>query len=345
MLKFYILVSRNLEKVRRHWKHIPKDKLVFIINTLDKEFEKQCSQLLHIKEIEYHITESNGTPAKGKNELLKIFEKSDNDYCVQVDGDDFLTPYGVDLYEQIAQSGAAPDAICLRNQIAEILDVKQTTEREEPVTFQTLFFKKRNLDYSKVKEDFVKIAGYSEDEAQDIADSHKTYYTNAYKYVDPEEAHCRVVFFSKKAAAIKFPEHLIIGEDTLQYFLLKNEAIKGNIVMKSNDERPPTYVYDQTDGKNTIFQEMMVNKNWKWMQDFNKDVEEYKEKGLLHEEELPKLEISYENSCELDCLGYGILATFKANQNTIVNAPANATHDTVLKLYKSEISIALKNNS
>ena len=82
-----------------------------------------------------------------KNELLKIFEKSDNDYCVQVDGDDFLTPYGVDLYEQIAQSSGAPDAICLRNQIAEILDSKKTVEQEKPVTYKAHFFKRTNPNY------------------------------------------------------------------------------------------------------------------------------------------------------------------------------------------------------
>ena len=75
MLKFYILVSRSLEKVRRHLDYIPKDKIIYVINTLDKKFEKECSQLLQLKGIEYYITKSDGTPAQGKNELLKIFEK------------------------------------------------------------------------------------------------------------------------------------------------------------------------------------------------------------------------------------------------------------------------------
>lgn len=344
MLKFYILVSRDLEKVRRHWKYIPKEKLVFIINTLDKEFEKECSQLLHIKEIEHHITKSDGTPAKGKNELLKIFEKSDNDYCVQVDGDDFLTPYGVDLYEQISQSRLAPDVICLRNQIAEVLDVEGTNKEGKPKTFRNSFFKRKNLDFKRFRNLLLE-AGFSEEDADTTVEYHKEYYHNGYKYVDPDEAHCRVVFFSKKAAKTKFPEGLLIGEDTLQFFLLKHEAHLGNIKMVTNDERPATYVYDQTDGKNTVFQEMYYRKNWKWMGDFNKEVRKYKEQSILHEEELPKLEISYENSCELDDLGYSELGTFKVNENTTVNGPANANYDTLLKLYKGEISIALKNNS
>lgn len=344
MLKFYILVSRDLEKVRRHWKHIPKDKLVFIINTLDKEFEKECSQLLHLKEIEHHITKSDGTPAKGKNELLKIFEKSDNDYCVQVDGDDFLTPYGVDLYEQISQNDNAPDVVCLRNQIAEVLDVYGTNEEGVPKTFRNSFFKRKNLDFDNFRESLLEV-GFSEEDANTTVEYHKEYYSNGYKYVDPDEAHCRVVFLSKKAAKTKFPEGMMIGEDTLHFFLLKHEAHLGNITMFTNDERPATYVYDQTDGKNTVFQEMYYRKNWQWMGDFNERVREYKKQEKLHEEELPKLQIYYAEDCELDSLGYSELGTFKANENVIIHAPANADHDTLLKLYKGEMTIALKNNS
>ena len=43
MLKFYILVSRNLKKVRRHLKYLDKNEVVFVINTLDKQFEKAKS--------------------------------------------------------------------------------------------------------------------------------------------------------------------------------------------------------------------------------------------------------------------------------------------------------------
>lgn len=339
MLKFYILVSRNMEKVRRHWKHIPKDKLVFVINTLDKEFEKDCSQLLSIKQIEYHITESNGTPAKGKNELLKIFEKSDNDYCVQVDGDDFLTPYGVDLYQKVADSGAAPDSICLKHQIAKIPD-----PRNPGATIKDLFFAQRNPDWNKVKQDFIEIGKYSKEDATLMTKYNKEYFAKTAKYVHSGESHCRVVFFSKKAAAIKFPEHLKIGEDTLQYLLLKHEAHLGNLTMLVNDERPATYIYDQTGGDNILYQEIYINKNWKWMETFNKNLDEYEQKGILHEEDLPLLQIEYGNA-EIDDLGFAGLAEFRANENTIVSAPANASQESILKLYKGEISIACKNNS
>ena len=43
--------------------------------------------------IEHYVTESDGTPATGKNSVLRLFLESDNEYMVQVDGDDMITPY------------------------------------------------------------------------------------------------------------------------------------------------------------------------------------------------------------------------------------------------------------
>ena len=48
--------------------------------------------------IEHYVTESDGTPATGKNSVLRLFLESDNEYMVHVDGDDMITPYGRNLY-------------------------------------------------------------------------------------------------------------------------------------------------------------------------------------------------------------------------------------------------------
>ena len=344
MLKFYILVSRNIAMVQRHLKYLDKSEVVFVINTLDKQFEKECSQLLHLKRVNYFITESNGTPAKGKNSLLKIFEDSNNDYCVQVDGDDFLTPYGIDLYKRIASSKNPPDAICLRNQVAEILDSQETVKQKKPVTYKNSFFKRVNTDYDELHKQLQEVSGFSEKEADKIVGYHKDYYDYGYKYVDPEEAHCRVVFFSKKAAIFRFPEEFLIGEDTLHYYLLKNEHFCGNIRMVSNDERPATYVYDQTDGQNTVFHEIYSNKNWQWMGDFNRKVKEYEKCGILHAKELPKLKIRYD-SCELDDLEMAGLAEILVSNGDTIYAPANADKKTLTSITLGHTTIAMKNNS
>ena len=342
MLKFYILVSTNIAKVLRHLKYLDKSEVVFVINTLDKQFEKECSQLLHLKRISYHITESNGTPARGKNSVLEIFENSDDDYCVQVDGDDFLTPHGINLYKRIAKSKNPPDVICLRNQVAEILDPDETIKQDKPVTYKNSFFKKVNQDYDALKDSLLE--DFSEEQAEKIVSYHKDYYAYGYKYVDPEEAHCRVVFLSKKAAIFRFPEDYLIGEDTLHYYLLKNEHFCGNLRMVTNDERPATYVYDQTDCHNTVFHQVFVKKDWEWMKDFNKKVKEFEKCGILHEKELPKLKVSYE-SCELDDLQMTGLVKFKVSNGTTIEAPANASHKTLTAITLGHTTIACKNNS
>ena len=342
MLKFYILVSRNLEKVRRHLKYLDKNEVVFVINTLDKDFEKECSQLLHLKRIPYHITESNGTPAKGKNSLLEIFQNSDDNYCVQIDGDDCLTPHGINLYKRIAASKNPPDAICLRNQIAEILDYKKSLEENKAVIKKNYFFRKKDVNYEKLSEYLQDVSEYTKEEAERLIPYHKTYYEYGYKYVDPEEAHCRVVFFSKKAAEYRFPEEFLIGEDTLHYYLLKNAHFSGKLRMVSNDERPATYIYDQTDGDNTVFKEI-VNKNWEWMNEFNTKVKEFEKEGILHAKELPKLKIGYD-SCILDDLDMTGLVEYDV-EDAVIKAPANANYKTLENVYLGNITIACKNSS
>lgn len=342
MLKFYILVSRNIAKVQRHLKYLDKSEVVFVINTLDKEFEKECSQLLHLKRISYHITESNGTPAKGKNSLLEIFKNSDNDYCVQVDGDDCLTPHGINLYKQIASSKNPPDAICLRNQMAEVLDYSKSVEEGKALIKKLLFFKKKDIDFEQLSLFLQEMSQFTKEEADTIIPYHKQYYKYAHKYVDPEEAHCRVVFFSKKAANYKFPENFLIAEDTLHYLLLKNAHFSGEIKMVSNDERPVTYIYDQTDGDNTVFTEI-INKNWEWMNDFNKEVQKFKKQGILHEKQVPQLKVRYK-SCVLDDLDMSGLAEYEV-ENKHIKAPANADYETLKGIHLGSINIAMKNNS
>ena len=50
-------------------------------------------------------------------------------------------------------------------------------------------------------------------------------------------------------------------------------------------------------------------------------------------------------NAEINDLGFAGLAEFRANENTVVSAPANASQESILKLYKGEISIACKNSS
>ena len=335
MLKFYILVSSNPGAILRHfsphYSALTPDDAEVVINTQDSDFLRDAIHLCNLLGVTYHITESNGTPAKGKNELLKHFLKTDHKYCVQIDGDDYLTPHGVWLYKQIAAGKSPPDAICLKNQIALCTDGKMF-EKCEKKTKRFFTITPEGPNYDKMYENMVARNIASED-ATKYVEYHKTYYSTQKKYCEDHDAHCRVTFFSRKAAEIKFPEDFIVGEDTLQYYKLKHEHMKGNLVFVCNDEAPATYVYNQLDGHGTVWNVSKGFTNWEWMNEFNQEVKRYEEKGFLHEKELPLLKIHYKKDFELDDLNTAGLVRYET-QKHYAELPANATESSVLEYIK-----------
>ena len=88
--------------LKRQFVTLPVDETVVVINTLDENYQRQAVNYCKELGVEYHITKSNGTPGNGKNAVQDVFLASDDEYCMQIDGDDIVTPYGVDFYKDIA---------------------------------------------------------------------------------------------------------------------------------------------------------------------------------------------------------------------------------------------------
>lgn len=78
-------LQRCVEKAK-----VSLDNVHVNINTLDNEFKSQASTYLDSVSIPYKVTESNGTPSKGKNATLDYFKELDYTYMLPVDGDDYL---------------------------------------------------------------------------------------------------------------------------------------------------------------------------------------------------------------------------------------------------------------
>ena len=102
LVKFYILTSNNIKCLERHFHKIPTSEAVVVINSLDKNYIDAAVSFCVEHKIEHYVTESDGTPATGKNSVLKLFRESDNEYMVHIDGDDILTDYGIDLYKRMS---------------------------------------------------------------------------------------------------------------------------------------------------------------------------------------------------------------------------------------------------
>jgi len=102
--------------LKRHEKTIPKEDLIVVINTLIDEFSTKAVEYCTTNNIEHYVTESDGSPSKGKNSVMDLFQESEHDYMVLIDGDDFLTPHGTWTYKKLAESESCPDALSLQHQ-------------------------------------------------------------------------------------------------------------------------------------------------------------------------------------------------------------------------------------
>ena len=348
-MKFYILTSRSLPALQRHfseeYSNIPKDDAVVVINTLDEEYSILAASYCEDEGIEYHITESNGTPARGKNIMLDLFVQSDNEYMVQIDGDDYLTPHGVWMYSALAKRESPPDAICLKNQLSVIIDypeleilmdenpdIKYTPETVPWGLARYFVTDWDRLAKTPLYPSLIEL-GVEHESAEEQSGWNKEFFKLQKKYCEDNESHCRVTFMSKKAAAAyKFPEHLVVGEDTVFYFLLKHEGLTGNMEVLCSDDLNPSYIYDQR-MPGTVYGEVKGGTDWSWMKKYNDAVHELEEKGLVHEEELPILKVDYPWDYEADCLKlvpsyaeYGF--SFRNDDGEIsgnIQAPSNAS--------------------
>ena len=102
-----ILTNRFPDKLERCIDSVKKQTsdVVVVCNTLDRDFIPQSRYIAQSSDVTFVVTESNGTPAKGKNSVLDYFAKTDYDYLFIVDGDDSLNKDAIGtLHKVIDQS-------------------------------------------------------------------------------------------------------------------------------------------------------------------------------------------------------------------------------------------------
>lgn len=319
-VKFYALVCRNMYAVKRHERYIPKEDLVIVINSLDEDFKDEAEQYCIDSNIEYYVTTSNGGPSMGKNSVFDIFEESDNDYMVLIDGDDFITPHGYWTYKQLAENPEAPDVVALTYQygiyrengyIPSIALLPTQAERsptlgvKDPLNCDAIhgggsrIFMNNIHWWNKALTEGIIPVPAGDTHAQDLSDVHKRWATHCYKYISNWETHLRLVFFSKKAVKDnRFDLEFRIGEDTLLYLKLKRQALDGKFVMKHLFDRYPTYVYDTRIGgivwneKDSYGQEETKDYGWYlWLKKLVEEYDNYEAEGIMSEDKLPEVTV------------------------------------------------------
>ena len=302
MFKYYILTSSRLSRLARQFETLRPNDVIVVINTLDKEYEKEASAFCEKHSLQYYITESDGTPSTGKNSVLRLFLESDNQYMVHVDGDDMITRYGRNLYRTVAHQSNPPDVICLYNQLAMHVHRRglwdkqydsNTVNRDEwyiPAELQPRYphdytshahFQK--LPLGKLAYSFKMTYGLTDEKAKEWAEKRKEMVDYFMDYSDRDEGFCRMVFFSRKAASMmSYDPSLVIGEDTYQQQLLRKLAARGEIDMRIRNERWAfSYVhYNDTGSITRDFNEdgtLNVDMGWMWplMDALNKLKDDY----------------------------------------------------------------------
>lgn len=98
-----ILANRFPDKLERCIDSVKSQTsdIVVVCNTLDENFVVEAKEIANKHSITFVVTESNGTPAKGKNSVLDYFTRTDYDYLFIVDGDDFLCENAIGKLEKV----------------------------------------------------------------------------------------------------------------------------------------------------------------------------------------------------------------------------------------------------
>ena len=110
-----VLTSRNVQKLKRCIESVlpQTSDLVVVCNTLDFSFVEQARSVAEEYNLEFLVTESNGTPAKGKNSVLEIFRSRSYEYYMQIDADDYLAPDALIKLDKIVTENPDVDVIGL----------------------------------------------------------------------------------------------------------------------------------------------------------------------------------------------------------------------------------------
>ena len=281
-MKYYVLLSRD-KSLRhdpdnslfvKHLETIPRKDLIVVLNSLDEDFIQRASEYCWFMGIEYHVTKSDGTPSTGKNSVMRLFLESDHEYMVAVDGDDYLTEYGVDFYRQLSERPDAPDVVALVNQWSKIVTQMTLDEHGNDVveeTGRTKGWSKFDKDVNHVTptdwlrwwrdercrgpefKDGDMVYDWCDDNTLiEWAESRVMFDQLCWKMAMPinnkhglRDVFNRMVFFSRKGAThINYDPELVVGEDTVQWWEIKQKGVRGELDVAYHDEEDDfTYMY------------------------------------------------------------------------------------------------------
>ena len=136
-IAFCPLVSRDMDKAIRATNscrnQFPTESIeietVAIINSKNQEFISQFSEWCEKENVKYKITQSDGTPSKGKNSVLNFLQDSEYDGVSLTDGDDLFYPTGAIQIEKHMKHHPGTDVLIVKP--ADIVSNEKTNNSKE----------------------------------------------------------------------------------------------------------------------------------------------------------------------------------------------------------------------
>lgn len=273
MLRFYVLTSRKFGCLKRHFRSLPKEHTTVVINTTDKAYEQKAFQWCYDNKITAVITESNGKPGKGKNAVLDHFLESEYDYMVQIDGDDFLQPHGVNVYSWVSENNP-PDGIqIVYNNSWSSIEDPWSLYADHPWQDSFLQWVEDNVDPAE-QEHYRQVYDRREEYLKEFQKLCNISLEWNYPKDVADNLECpRLIFYSRKLAeSVRFREDLLIGEDTLLNYHVRQLAYEGSIKLKKiKDNFEKTYSYDLDNSGIVKASERAAD--WEWVKKLNDIVE------------------------------------------------------------------------
>ena len=270
MLNYYVLTSRNLKCLKRHFHSLPKEHTTVVINTTDKEYEEVAHQWCWDNKINCVLTESNGMPGKGKNAVLDHFLHNPYySHMVQIDGDDFLQPHGVNLYKWLSDNNP-PDGVQIVYSASNRGHFTDPyTQIFAPMPWEPTYKEWAIKQYTSHPEKKKHLIDMFKRRYELHSIYHKHREQNAQWNYPPDGVHymdcARLIFWSKKLASkVRFREDLLVGEDSLLNYEVRNMAWLGEITLqKVKDTEENTYTYDLLNCG--VTKKGHMEAQWDWM--------------------------------------------------------------------------------
>ena len=108
------LLKLSYESVINQKNHNLCYSVIIVVNSLNSDYYDDVCKEFKDYNVEIVETESNGKPGKGHNSLFDVFyERSDYDYMISIDGDDFMYPYALHQLEKCIRIKGELDIVCI----------------------------------------------------------------------------------------------------------------------------------------------------------------------------------------------------------------------------------------